>query len=90
MERVEQLSELNEDIIISSPIFQEIDDEKEVEELQGNEMPTDEVLDREWEDISAHDDQNQKIARLLDSDDAVVEIINSSRLLGLEICGLLL
>lgn len=42
--------------------------------------------DVEWEHITSQEDQNRKIARLLDPSDEIIEITNSGRLLGLELC----
>ncbi|KAL2918165.1 Beige protein-like 1 [Polyrhizophydium stewartii] len=40
----------------------------------------------DWEEVTADEDQNRKILRLLEPGDEVVDIVNCARLVGLELC----
>ena len=43
-------------------------------------------LENGWEEVQVEEDQNQKLLRLLDSGDEILDTINCGRLTGLELC----
>jgi beige protein homolog 1 len=80
-EEFEDMSEIEEGDVPSN------DDDGELV-IVNNETAAKEETDEEkqWEQISSQEDQNRKIARLLDPEDEIVDTVNSGRLLGLELC----